>query len=144
MKAELRGPPRIVFAPGHSFTDIAEKALHIVNLASVNELSRVAGMELDPLRFRANVYLDGLPAWEERQWCGKIVACGGAKLKVLGETSRCEATSVDPKTALRGLSLPAMLLRTWGHSNFGIYAKVLSDGEATTGSAITILSSLDA
>jgi uncharacterized protein len=140
MKAELRGPPRIVSAPGHSFTDIAEKALHIVNLASVNELSRVAGMELDPLRFRANVYIEGLPAWEERQWCGKIIACGDAKLKVFAETSRCEATSVDPKTALRGFSLPAMLLRTWGHSNFGVYAKVLSDGEAATGSAITILS----
>jgi uncharacterized protein YcbX len=144
MQGDLRGPPRIVSAAGHSFTDIAEKALHIVNLASVRELSRVAGMELDPLRFRANIYLEGLPAWEERQWCGKIIVCGDAKLKVFGETSRCEATSVDPKSALRGLSLPAMLLRTWGHGNFGLYARVLSDGEAATGSAIAIPSEPEA
>jgi uncharacterized protein len=136
MKADLRGPPRLVCAPGHSFTDIAEKALHIVNLESVRELSRIAGTELDPLRFRANIYFEGLPAWEERKWAGKIIACGDAKLKVFAETGRCEATSVDPKTALRGLSLPALLLRSWGHSNFGLYAKVLSDGKATAGGAI--------
>jgi uncharacterized protein YcbX len=140
MKADLRGPPRIVGAPGHSFTDIAEKALHIVNLESVRELSRMAGTELDPSRFRANIYFDGLPAWEERQWCGRIIACGDAKLKVFAETSRCEATSVDPKTARRGLSLPALLQRIWGHSDFGLYARVLSDGEAASGGPITILS----
>jgi len=138
MKADLRGPPRVVYAPGHSFTDIAEKALHIVNLESVRELSRMAGAELDPLRFRANIYFEGLPAWEERRWCGKIVACGSAKLKVFEETSRCEAASVDLKTALRGLSLPALLRRSWGHSNFGLYAKVLSDGEAVIGGSIGI------
>jgi uncharacterized protein YcbX len=138
MKAELRGPPRIVCASGHSFTDIAEKALHIVNLESVRELSRIAGIELNPLRFRANIYFEGLPAWEERHWHGKTIACGGVKLEVFGETSRCEATSVDPKTALRGISLPALLLRSWGHGNFGVYARVLSDGEAATGDAITI------
>jgi uncharacterized protein len=144
MKADLRGPPHIVSAPGHSFTDIAEKALHIVNLESVRDLSRMAGMELDPLRFRANIYFEGLPAWEERRWCGKIIACGDAKLKVFEETSRCEAASVDPKTALRGLSLPALLLRNWGHSNFGLYAKVLSDGEAATGGSITVPSGPEA
>lgn len=144
MKADLRGPPRIVYAPGHNFTDISEKALHMVNLESVRELSRLAGTELDPFRFRANIYFEGLPAWEERQWCGKIVACGSAKLKVFAETGRCEATSVDPKTALRGLSLPALLLRSWGHSDFGVYAKVLSDGEAAAGGAITIPSGPEA
>jgi uncharacterized protein YcbX len=140
MKGDLKGPPRIVGVPQHSFTDIAEKALHIVNLESVRELGRMAGMELDPSRFRANIYFEGLPAWEERQWCGKIIACGDAKLKVFKETGRCEATSVDPKTALRGLSLPALLLRSWGHSNFGLYARVLSDGEAAAGSSIAIQS----
>ena len=34
MQAELRGAPKIVFADGHSFSDVAAKCLHIVNLAS--------------------------------------------------------------------------------------------------------------
>jgi hypothetical protein len=31
MKTSLRGAPRIVSAPGHSFSDVAMKCLHIVN-----------------------------------------------------------------------------------------------------------------
>lgn len=136
MKAELKGPPRIVFAPGHSFTDKSGKMLHIVNLESVHDLGRVIGEELDPLRFRANLYLEGLPAREERHWCGKVIACGAAKLEVFEETSRCEAASVDPKTGRRGISIPAALQRTWGHSCVGVYARVISGGGVKPGDAI--------
>jgi uncharacterized protein len=136
VKTGLLGPPRIVSAPGHSITDIAEKALHIVNLESVRDLSRIVGAGLDPLRFRANVYVEGLPAWEERHWLGSTLSCGTATLQVFKETTRCEATSVDLETGQRGLSIPAALQRTWGHAKFGLYAKVITDGDAAPGDAI--------
>jgi uncharacterized protein len=41
MKAELRGPPKIVHAPGHSFSDVSAKCVHIVNLASVRDFERM-------------------------------------------------------------------------------------------------------
>src|SRR6516164_2869955 len=138
MRADLKGPPRIVCAEGHSFTDIAEKALHIVNLETVRAVSRVIGIDLDPLRFRANIYFDGVPAWQERCWFGKTIACGDVLLKVFDETGRCEATSVDPKRALRGLSVPSALLRTWGHDKLGLYAKVVCDGVISTGDAVRV------
>src|SRR5262245_27800026 len=31
---ELRGPPRVLNAPGHSFSDVARKVVSIINLAS--------------------------------------------------------------------------------------------------------------
>jgi len=136
IKAELLGPPRIVSAPGHSITDIADKALHIVNLETVRDLSRIVELDLDPLRFRANIYFEGLPAWEERRWLGKTISCGTATLRFFKETARCEATSVDLKTAKRGLSIPATLQRTWGHTKFGLYAKVVSGGEVVPGNRI--------
>jgi uncharacterized protein YcbX len=138
MRVDLKGPPRIVCAEGHIFTDIAEKALHIVNLETVRAVSRVIGIDLDPLRFRANIYFDGLPAWQERCWIGKTIACGDALLEVFDETGRCEATSVDPKTALRGLSVPSALLRTWGHDKLGLYAKVARCGVISTGDAARV------
>ena len=46
MKEALRGPPRIVSAPGHTFSDVPAKWLHIVNLASLRELERVMGRAL--------------------------------------------------------------------------------------------------
>lgn len=139
MKAELIGPPRLVSAEGHSFTDIAEKAVHIVNLESVRDLSRIMGMEVDPRRFRANIYFEGLPPWRERQWLGKSIACGAAALQVFKETSRCEATSVDPSTARRGVSVPAALQRTWGHTNLGFYARAVSGAEVSIGDSVRVI-----
>jgi uncharacterized protein YcbX len=73
MEWSLRGPP-LVSAPGHSFSDLAAKCLHFVNLASVRELERAVGRPVDPLRFRANVYVDKVPAWDEYKWMGKELA----------------------------------------------------------------------
>ena len=71
MKAELRGPPKIVHAAGHSFSDVAAKCLHIVNMASVRELEKVVGRPINPLRFRANLYLDGVtPGRSSIGWAG--------------------------------------------------------------------------
>jgi hypothetical protein len=138
MKTDLKGPPRIVFAEGHRFTDIAAKALHFVNLETVREVSRVMGLDLDPLRFRANVYFEGAPAWQERNWLGKTITFGECNLAVFKETERCEATSVDPRTAQHGLSLPTALLRIWEHNKLGFYAKVLRGGTIATGDRASV------
>ncbi len=139
MRSDLMGPPRIVCAESHSFTDIAEKALHVVNLETVRDVSRVIGVDLDPLRFRANVYLEGVPAWQERHWLGKTIVCGDAHLRVFAETGRCEATSVDPRTAKRGPSIPSALLRTWGHDKLGLYTKVVRCGVISTGDTASLI-----
>jgi MOSC domain-containing protein len=138
MKAELRGAPKIVQAPGHSFSDVAAKCVHIVNLASVRELERTTGRKVDPLRFRANVYIDGLAPWAELGWEDKEIGIGPARLAVFARTRRCEATNVDPETGARDMAIPAALLRTWGHQDFGVYAKVIAGGAIASGAPIAI------
>lgn len=137
MASDLRGAPRIVHASGHSFSDVAEKCLHIVNLASVRELERSAGRPLNPLRFRANVYLDTETPWVEFGWVGREVSLGGAVLKVTARTDRCDATNVDPETARRDMAIPALLLRTQGHQDFGVYATVTSGGAISIGDRLS-------
>lgn len=136
MSDALRGPPRIVQAPGHSFSDVADKCVHIVNLASLRELERVSGQKLNPLRFRANVYLDGLEPWAEFGWLGSKIKIGHARLSVFKRTQRCAATNVDPDSAERDIDLPAALSRTWDHTDFGVYAKVESGGCARVGDQV--------
>lgn len=136
MKGSLRGAPKVVQAPGHSFSDVAPKCLHIVNLASLRELERVAGRTIDPRRFRANVVVDGLAPWEEFRWLDKEFAMGGIKLAAFARTQRCDATNVDPATAQRDTAIPAILQRHFGHSDFGIYAKVTEAGELAVGDAV--------
>ena len=136
MKSELRGAPKIVHAPGHSFSDVAAKCVHIVNLASVRELARVLGRQIDPLRFRANLYLDGLAPWTELDWLDRTIEVGPTRLQVFARTQRCEATNVDPGTGARTMAIPAELMRAWGHQDFGIYAKVTAGGVVAAGAPV--------
>ncbi len=138
MHAELRGAPKIVFSEGHSFSDVAVKCLHIVNLASVRELERAVGNAVNPLRFRPNIVIDGAAPWEEFSWVGSEIALGGAKLVVLERTARCAATNVDPDTGERDMAIPAVLQRTWGHSDFGVYARARKDGAIAIGDTINL------
>lgn len=136
MASELRGPPRIVQAEGHSFSDVAEKCLHIVNLASVRELERSLDRPVDPLRFRANLYIDGQAPWSEFQWVDEEIAIGEARLKVFARTDRCEATNVDPANGARDMAIPATLARSHGNTEFGVYATVVSDGIVKMGDRV--------
>ncbi len=137
-KSELRGPPKIVTALGHSFSDVPAKCLHIVNLASLRDLERVAGRTLDPLRFRANLYIDGIEAWSEFGWLDKSLTIANAELTVFARTERCEATNVNPQTGDRDGSVPAWLRRQWGHSDFGVYAKVNSAGQISVNNTVKV------
>jgi uncharacterized protein YcbX len=138
MKDELRGPPKVVCAPGHSFSDVAMKCLHVVNLATVRDLERVSGRPIDPMRFRANVYVDGAEPWAERTWVGREVTLGGVRGEVVKNTVRCAATNVDPQTGVRDTALPEQLLRTWGHSDLGVYVKIVGGGSLAVGDGLAI------
>ncbi len=115
---------------------MAAKCVHIVNLATVREVERAVGRPIDPLRFRANLYLEGLEPWSEFAWLDREIGIGPAKLAVFARTQRCEATNVDPATGARDMAIPAHLMRTWGHQDLGIYAKVMSGGEIAVGAPV--------
>lgn len=133
-----RGPPRILLAGGHSFSDVAAKCVHVINLASVRSLATVMGAPVDPRRFRANILIDGPAAWSELDWVGKTLRCGDSLLEVFSPTERCAATNVDPTTGTRDLKIPSLLSRTKGHTNFGVYARVTRGGTIATGDAVEI------
>jgi hypothetical protein len=136
---ELRGPPKILHAPGHSFSDVARKVVSIINLDSLAALADVMRAPVDPLRLRANVYVAGWPAWSELDLLGKVLAVGPcARLKVVKRIVRCAATNVDPQTGIRDLNVPQTLLRTYGHGDCGIYAEVATGGEITEDDAVEI------
>ncbi len=134
------GPLRVVEAPRHAFADARRRPnattgqyVSLINLASIAALETAMGTPVDPIRFRANIYFDGAPAWREHDWIGAEIALGAARLRVLSPITRCAATQVNPITAERDLDIPAALDRNFGHINMGIYAEVLSAGEIATG-----------
>ncbi len=136
---ELHGPPKILHAEGHSFSDVARKVASIINLASVAAVEDMVGAAVNPLRFRANLYVSGWPAWSELDLVGKTLTIGGAaRLKAVKRIVRCAATNVDPDTGLRDLSIPQALMRNLKHADCGIYAEVIMGGKIEDGAGIEI------
>ena len=138
MPAELRGPPKVLQADGHSFSDVAAKVVSIINLASVAAIETIVGAPVNPLRFRGNLYVEGWPAWQEFEMLGAEIAIGDARLKVTKRIMRCAATEVDPDTGIRDLDIPDTLLRTFDHADCGVYAQVIAGGEIAAGNSIVI------
>jgi uncharacterized protein YcbX len=132
-----RGQPKLVAAPGHNFSDVNAKVVSIINLASVKDLERVTGQPVDPLRFRGNIHVEGLPAWAEFGWVDKEFSIGAVKLSVMKRIQRCAATAVNPATAQRDINVVQSLMRGYGHADMGIYARVLNAGTIATGDALT-------
>ncbi len=139
MPQDLRGPPRVVYGKGHSFSDVAMKCLSLINLASLRDLEARTGHSLHPLRFRANVYLEGLAPWCEMDWIGRAIALGTAGLTVAKTTVRCAATQVNPLTGERDIDVPRLLQAHYGHQILGVYAVVTRAGTLKEGDPLRVL-----
>jgi len=139
MGAAERGMPRLVEAPNHSFSDVPEKVLSLINLASVRDLERVMREEVDPIRFRGNLYLDNLDPWAEFSWVGRQLQVGTARLEVVEAINRCAATNVNPQTAERDMNIPLTLRKGFRHMQMGVYAKVIEGGEIREGDTLALL-----
>lgn len=134
---ELRGPPKVLQAPGHSFSDVAAKVVSVINLASVAAVENAVGAPVDPLRFRANIYVKGWPAWHEFDLINRTLTIGGARVKIIKRIVRCAATNVEPRTGIRDLQIPKTLMQTFDHMDCGVYGEVVSAGRIARGDRVT-------
>jgi uncharacterized protein YcbX len=134
--SQIKGPPKLLTSPGHSFSDLASKVVSIINLASVRAIENMVGAPVHPLRFRANFYVEGWPAWHEFDLLDQTLAIGKTRLKVVKRTVRCAAVNVDPDTAERDLAIPQALQRRLGHGDCGIYAEVITGGNVAVGDTV--------
>lgn len=137
--ADLRGAPGVRTAPkGFRFMDSRSGFVSLINLATVRALEKEAGFAIEPIRFRANLYVDGAPAFAEFGWVDRRIRAGGAVLRGLKRTERCAAVTVNPRTATRDLMIPALLMRLYGHADCGIYCSVVQGGSVAGGDAIMV------
>jgi uncharacterized protein YcbX len=135
----VQGPLRVIEGPGdYRFMDSRSGYVSIVNLASVRDLADRLGRPVDPLRFRANLYVEGWPAWAENDWTGRAMTLGEARAEVLKPIVRCAATHVDPVTAERDIELVKALFDHYGHMFCGVYLKVEQGGAVVEGDEVRL------
>jgi uncharacterized protein YcbX len=136
---EFSGPLRLVEGGDHRFTDHPKGHVSLLNLASVRELETRLGVAVDPARFRANIHVEGWPAWAENEWTGHALRLGAARARVFAPIVRCAATCADPATGVRDHDIPAALHRLYGHVLCGIYVQVEAPGEVRVGDEVETL-----
>lgn len=133
-------PVGVAKVEGRGMTDQSNPYISIISNASLDALAKAAGQPLKQERFRANIWLDDLAAWEELSWIGKTIRIGGATLRVDAPIGRCVATTANSDTGKVDVDTLAILRENWGHKDFGIFAEVISGGEIRLTDKVEVLS----
>lgn len=123
--------------PGYRFMDHPQGYISVMNLASVRAVEQALGVPIDPLRFRANVYVDGLKPWEEDEWvAGGKVKLGETELTVFKPIVRCIATHVNLETGERDIDMVGQLREHFGRDTLGTYFSIAKSGLVKPGDAL--------
>jgi hypothetical protein len=83
-------------------------------------------------RFRSNMALEGLDAWEELNWVGRQVRIGTVTLDVVRPKVRCLATHANPTTGERDVPMRTTLTTVFRQEKptFGVAMVPRSGGRA--------------
>ncbi len=135
LDGEVRGPLRVLqAAAADRFMDDVAGRVSVVNLESVRDLAHRLGVEIDPLRFRANLYVEGWPPWSELEaLSGSTMRLGGVVAEIVKPIKRCAATHVDTRTGVADLDVVGALRACYGHIFCGLYLDIASSGRLSEG-----------
>ena len=110
-------------------------SMSLINLKSVDDFESKINQKVEFERFRANFYVEGIDAWEERNWIDKIIKINNVSFKVEKNIPRCVAINLKPKTATT-INLLKSLKDQYNHFDMGIYLTALDDGDINIGDKV--------
>jgi uncharacterized protein YcbX len=117
---------------------ILNHSISLINTKSVEDFQNKTNQEIETQRFRGNIFVDGVDAWEERNWIGKIIKINDISFKVEKNIPRCVAINLKPNTDDNSLNLLQSLKKTYNHFDMGVYLTALDDGFINIGDNISL------
>lgn len=128
LQREGRLPLVLVGDGEHSrFQDRSRGFVSVHSRASVDAMSGALGQQVDDRRFRSNVVIDGVDAWDELSWQGEV-RIGGVRFTAEGPIVRCLATHANPDTGIRDARVLTTLTRGVGLPEPSLGRLLLLDG----------------
>ena len=136
--------PLRVIGDGHSprYHDEEAGRITLHGRGSLQALQAALGNEVSELRFRSNIAVDGLGAWEEQSWVGRKIRIGAVEFDVVKPKTRCLATHANPKTGERDLPILTTLTQKIGQENPTFAVAMLpsgAGGQIRVGDQLTLL-----
>ena len=117
---------------------ILNHSISLINTKSVEDFQNKTNQEIETQRFRGNIFVDGVDAWEERNWIGKIIKLNDISFKVEKNIPRCVAINLKPNTDDNSLNLLQSLKKTYNHFDMGVYLTALDNGPINIGDNISL------
>ena len=114
-------------------------SISLINLNSIKDFENKIEEDVEFQRFRGNLYVDGISAWEERNWINKIIKINNTSFKVEKNIPRCVAINLKPKTEDNSLNLLNSLKKTYNHFDMGVYLTALDDGNMNVGDHVELI-----
>ena len=114
-------------------------SISLINSNSIEDFKKKIKSTIEFQRFRGNFYVNGIKAWEECNWIGRILKINDVSFKVEKNIPRCAAINLTPKTNDNKLNLLHALKKNYNHFNMGIYLRALGSGNVNLGDKVTIL-----
>ena len=108
-----------------------------IKIAEMEDFQNKTKQEFETQRFRGNILVDGVDAWEERNWIGKTIKINDISFKVEKNIPRCVAINLKPNTDDDSLNLLQSLKKTYNHFDMGVYLTALDSGEINIGDIIS-------
>ncbi len=113
--------------------------LSLVSTRTVASISGLAGVRIDPRRFRPNLVIDPIANGEypEDDWVGSVVRIGSMRMRIDRRDKRCVVVNVDPETSRKN---PAVLRAIAQERNacLGVYGTTVEPGLVNVGDRVVI------
>ncbi|MFC0200405.1 MOSC domain-containing protein [Paracoccus rhizosphaerae] len=122
-------PPTRLVRGAAIWTDQKWPWISILSLTSLADLEARAGQTFGIHRWRGNLWVDGWPPFAERNLIGHVIRIGNVELRISAHVGRCDATSADTASGQRDIDMVATLDRLYGHTDFGVFAEVVTGGQ---------------
>jgi len=113
-------------------------SMSLININSIKDFEKKINEKVEIQRFRGNFYVEGIKAFEERNWINRIIKINNISFKVHKNIPRCVAINLKPKTDDNSLNLLKSLKKSYNHFDMGVYITALSDGKVNIGDKIEI------
>jgi uncharacterized protein YcbX len=124
-----------------------ETPVSVIAVDTINEISRLAGVNPEVRRFRPNILVRLLEpgAFQEDDWLGGALSFGDADdapaIAVTMRDERCAMLNIDPDTATLNLEVMKAAVRV-NQNNAGVYATVTRPGRLAVGQPIYLHSAI--
>ena len=133
-------PETLCKVPGRGMTDTDYPSISLNSISSLKDLSKKMDLELDPRRFRGNIWIKGLGPWFENELVGERISIGESVLKVVEPIVRCNATKLNVKTGRADADTLTALQDNFNHKDFGVYCKVIKPGSISEKDSFSVIS----